>query len=89
MPISCPKCDVVERWDPRGPTVCGEWDGEAVSVEWNRRPCLETAVRLLVRVLTRHHGAEISRLALAYRFEGKVALPECWSNSSPAGSPSS
>lgn len=68
----------MERWDPDGPTVRARWDGEAVSVEWNRRACLETAVRLLVRVLTRHHGAEVSRLACSYRFvEGKVAFPEC------------
>ena len=69
---------IAERWDRDGPTVRAEWDGEAVSVEWNRRACLETAVRLLVRVLRRHHRAEISRLSLAYRFvEGRMALPEC------------
>jgi hypothetical protein len=35
-------------------------------------------VQLLVRVLSRHHGAEVTRFALNYRFvPGKAALPEC------------
>lgn len=66
-----------ERWFAEEPTVRAAWDGEAVSVEWSREAVLGTAVRLLARVLSRHHGVGVSRLALGHHFvPGKIALPE-------------